>query len=128
MITNFEEVSRELSDEEEKILIPILVNGFKSHSKKDPVKAPDIVRKINLYLKKKEYKIKMTEVRLRKCCNYIRSNSLIPLIATSAGYYVSYEPAEIEAQITSLRERANSINRCAEGMADFLPHYSINSH
>ena len=127
MITYFEEISKELSREETEIIVPILVNGFKSHTKKDPVKAPDIVRKINLYLKKKEHKIKMTEVRLRKCCNYIRSNSLLPLIATSGGYFVSYDKADIEAQIISLQERANSINRCAAGLAAFFPHYSVNS-
>jgi hypothetical protein len=44
---------------------------------------------------------------------------MLPLIATSDGYYVSYDKIEIEKQIQSLKERAESINRCANGMLVF---------
>jgi hypothetical protein len=119
MITNFEIITEELNEKELKI-IPILVNGFKNHSQSNPVKAPAIVRNMNNHLKKIGIDLTMTEPRLRKCCNYIRSNSIIPLIATSKGYFVSQDKDIIASQIKSLRERANSINNCANGLETFL--------
>lgn len=118
MITNFEEITRELTIEE-KCLIYILVKGFSTHKKDNPIKAPDIIEAING--KKENYKLtnKLTQPRLRKMINLIRSKGILPLIGTSQGYYVSYEPEEIEKQIQSLRERANAINQAAEGLKKY---------
>ena len=112
MLTNFEQITIELTEEEMKVL-PLLVNGFKNRTKANPIKAPEIVRAMNDYM---NGSYRMTEVKLRKFCNYIRSNGLIPLIATSEGYYCSNDREEIQKQITSLEERARSIQRCADGM------------
>lgn len=120
MITNFETITHDLTDEEKK-LIPILIKGFKTHTIKNPIKAPDIVSALNskdLGLDKK-----FTEVRLRKLCNFIRSNSLLPLCATSKGYFVSYDEEEIHNQIKSLRERADAIISCADGLEKFIHNY-----
>jgi len=117
MITNFEDITHDLTTEEKK-LIPILIKGFKTHTILNPIKAPEIVSALNskdLGLEKK-----FTEVRLRKLCNFIRTNSIIPLCATSKGYFVSYEKLEIENQILSLRERADAIIACADGLQNFI--------
>jgi hypothetical protein len=82
--------------------------------------APEIVKKCNEYLSTTNIKIKLTEPRLRKIVNYIRTNSLLPLIATSSGYYVSNDRMEIINQIESLEQRANSIARCALGLKNFI--------
>ena len=119
MVTNFETITEELSDDEVK-LIPILISGFKTHYKVNPIKAPDIISAINAKRDTYNLKAKFTEPRLRKCCNYIRSNGLIPLIATSNGYYVSFDKEEISSQITSLIERSNSILKSAEGLKKFI--------
>jgi hypothetical protein len=118
MITNFEQLTAELS-EDELLIIPVLITGFKNHTKKNPIKSDAIVKEMNKYLVQNNFKIKMTGVRLRKCCNYIRTNSIIPLIATSDGYYTSYEENDIELEINSLVERANSIMRSAAGLTYF---------
>jgi len=118
-ITNFEDITYELNDEEIKI-VPILMHGFKNKTKSNPIKAPEIVVKCNEYLSQTNIKVKLTEPRLRKLVNYIRTNSLLPLIATSSGYYVSNERMEIINQIESLEQRANSIARCALGLKHFL--------
>jgi len=110
MITNFEEITVELT-EKELALVPVFVRAFGKYGKENPIKASEIVKQCN----KKQPKT-ITEPRLRKICNYIRSNSLLPLIATSSGYYVSNDAEEIEKQIKSLTERANSILKCAEGL------------
>ena len=52
--------------------------------------------------------------------NHIRTNGLLPLMASSKGYYVSFDKKDIESQIKSLKQRANSINGCAEGLKKFI--------
>ena len=119
MIKNFENITNPLNDEELK-LIPFLVNGFKNHGEQNPIKAKSIIQKMNDFLQGKGIVYKLSEPRLRKCCNYIRSKGLLPLIATTKGYYVSYNKEEIKNQIQSLNRRANSIKTCAAGLQKFL--------
>ena len=119
MITNFEEITRGL-DPEEKQLVHILLNGFKTKTKSNPMKAPEIIKTINA--KKKELGLtkNFSEPRFRKICNFIRSKGMIPLIATSSGYYVSHDKEEIRKQIESLNERAMAIINSANGLKKFL--------
>lgn len=119
MIKNFEESTAELTEDEIAIM-PLLIKGLQAHTKENPIKAPDIVKSFNKYLKNQGYRIQLTDVRLRKFSNYIRSRAILPLIATPAGYFVSYERADIQAQINSLTQRANSINTCAAGLSNFI--------
>ena len=119
MITNFEDFTNELNERELEIL-PLVVHSFRKYDKDNPIKSQDIVRKMNIYLEERNYKIKMTGARLRKMVNFIRSNSIIPLIATSKGYFTSKNKQTIESQIKSLLERAKSIESCAIGLNKFL--------
>lgn len=119
MITNFEEVTNELTIDEMRI-IPYLIAGLKRRGEHDPIKAPEIVKALNEFLPSKGIETKMSEVRLRKMSNHIRSHSVIPLIATSKGYFVSYDRSWIESQVKSLQERARSILACADGLERML--------
>jgi hypothetical protein len=119
MITNFEEITSDLTKDELK-LISVLVYSFNKRTKDNPIKAPQIVQAMNNYLKERGEKLRLSEPRLRKLVNYIRVNGMIPLIATSNGYYVSYNRQEIVKQINSLNERATSIKACADGLNKFL--------
>ncbi len=121
MLVNFEDITQELSDEE-KEMIPILIRGFSLRSIDNPIKEPEVCSKINEYLlNNKQYlHLKLTGARLRKCVNYIRTNGLLPLIATSNGYFVSYDRSVIEKQILSLEQRARSIKTCADGLKKFI--------
>jgi len=118
MVTNFEQITEELTRKELDI-IPILVSGFKRYTKENPIKSDTLVNNLNEYFEKNNIHNKITGARLRKCCNYIRTNGLLPLIATSNGYYVSSDKNEIQKQIQSLIERANSIMNCARGLNKF---------
>jgi len=113
MITNFEKLTEDLNEEELK-LIRVLIIGYSSHDSSSPIKEPEIVSK----LRAKGYKI--SGVRLRKLNNLIRSRGLLPLIGTSNGYYVSYDPVEIKKQILSLQERSDAILSAAKGLEKFL--------
>jgi len=124
MITNFETITHELIDKEKEIL-PFLIKGFKTHTQTNPIKAPVIVNQMNKFLLANGYEIKLTEPRLRKMVNYIRVNSLLPLIATSDGYFITNEKEILLSQIKSLNERASSIKDCANGLLKFLPKNDI---
>lgn len=115
MIKNFETITYELTDLELEIL-PALITGLKTKTKGNPIKAPKICEGMQLYLKNNNYKLKFTQARLRKMINYIRCESLLPVIATSKGYYVSYSEQELDAQIESLVNRANGIMDAARGL------------
>ena len=119
MITNFERITSELT-QEEKTMIQGLMLGLGQRRKENPIKAPEIVSAMNLFAERHGCK-KITDVRLRKMINFIRSQGMQPIIATSEGYYVSYDEADISDQIKSLTERANSILDCVHGLKKFLP-------
>lgn len=119
MITNFEDITFELTEEELRI-VPDVCEAFRKYKKENPIKSNEIVDKINANKERLNISFTMTGARLRKICNYIRSNGMIPLIATSSGYYTDYSVETIQAQIKSLQERANSINRCASGLQEIL--------
>ena len=111
MITNFEEITQELNKDELAIL-HLVIQGFKGYTKDNPIKADLIISRMNEFLSNKNYKIKFV--------NHIRTNSILPLIATSKGYFVTDDKEIILTQIVSLMQRANSIEGCAQGLKEFL--------
>ena len=124
MITNFDKHTEEL-DAHDLAIIPIVIKAFSKYTKDNPIKAPEIVATFNLNREKINYPRKLSEPKLRKMCNYIRSNGLLPLIATSQGYYVSYDQKEVNDMIKSLRERANAINRSADGLLKIANQFGV---
>lgn len=124
MLTNFEHQTEEL-DDCDLAIIPMVIKAFSKYTKANPIKAPEIVATFNLNREKIGYPRKLTEPKLRKICNHIRSNGLLPLIATSQGYYVSFDQKEVSDMIRSLRERANAINRSADGLVKFADKFGI---
>jgi hypothetical protein len=118
MITNFEQITCELTPEENR-LIGVIILGLKRKSKDNPIKGAEIVAAING--QKEKYGIKQfSEPRLRKIINFIRSEGILPVMGTSNGYYVSYDVRELKSQIESLRQRAEAIMSSANGLNKFL--------
>lgn len=118
MILNFEEITEELNPDEIALLEP-LKKGLNTKTKDNPIKAPEIIKAMNTFAKSKGLAT-LSEPRLRKLINHIRVNGIMPVIATSKGYYVSYDKQEVLDQITSLTQRANSILDSANGLKKFL--------
>lgn len=122
MITNFEEITEDLSevellfkDDMQRYLEIVLSNGV--------IKQGDIVEIINMKIVHEYgpgHDIKITPMRLRKYFNYFRTHGIIPIIATSKGCYISTDTEEIQKQILSLEERARQIIKAANGMSKFL--------
>jgi len=119
MIKNFEEITVGLTARELNI-IPIFIKFISDYDQSNPIKASKIVAALDEILEAQGLGIKMNEVRVRKCSNHIRTNSLLPLIATSKGYFVSYDQDVIAMQIQSLYERAEAVNASADGLSLFV--------
>lgn len=105
MITNFEELTKELN-EKEIAMVPSLIELLEETDISMPIKAPEICEMIE----------GLTQIRLRKMVNAIRSNACAPICATSAGYFLSKDKAVLDDQIKSMYERASSIKRAGEGL------------
>jgi hypothetical protein len=118
MITNFEEITKELTEDEKK-LVPVIIKGLSTKTKDNPIKGADIVSAINE--NKDRYGIKLfSEPRLRKIINFIRSEGILPVMGTSNGYYCTMDRAELESQIESLTQRAEAIMTSANGLKKFI--------
>lgn len=113
MITGFETITYELTDTEKQMAV-LIAAGLKIRTKDNPIKEPAIISAMT----GKGYS--MTGARLRKIINHLRTNAKLPIIATSKGYYVSYDKLEIAKQIKSLEQRANSILTSIKGLETFL--------
>lgn len=105
MITNFENITYELTPMEQAAVshVTYLLNNSDG-----PVKN----QKISQYLREQNSELKLYGPRIRKIINYIRVKKLLKnVIATSKGYYVSYNEKEIERYVKSLTERINAITQ-----------------
>jgi len=109
MITNFETITREL-DANEARLLPIVIAGMKAHRGKDnAITGAEICKKTGL-----------TEPRLRKIVNHIRQNAILPVIATSKGYYTADCVEDVLSQIQSLQDRIDAIKAAQDGLRKFV--------
>lgn len=122
MIENFEEITEPLTKDDE-TLVPVIIRGISLRSKSNPVKGSDIIARLNADRTKYGFKSKFTEARLRKIINHIRVNGLLPVMATSKGYFTTEDPEEIRSNIRSLEDRARGILAAADGLRKFLPEH-----
>jgi hypothetical protein len=105
MIPTFEEHTAPLTEYELNVLLPVMIQGFKTKIGKDKcVTNPEICKA----LKGKGYKI--TEPRVRKLVFYIRFNNLIPkLIASSKGYWIATNKEEVENWLSSVNAKIDAL-------------------
>jgi len=103
--------------EDVNILLPLLIKMFKLKSSKDKVlKTRDIVTFVNNKRNEIGLKTQMTTQRLQKLINYIRCNSLLPIISTSSGYYYSMDNKDIMETILNFESRIEAMKAAVEGM------------
>lgn len=106
MINGFEEKTQELNDYEANTLLPLIVKGLETKiGKENAVTSTYICKKLKPIIGKN-----LGSARLRKIIHEIRITGAVEnLIATSKGYYISNEKAEMQKYIESLLQRENSI-------------------
>lgn len=105
MLSLFEDITHGLTEEELQ-LVPKFVNSFTQHhvGKDKAVKAGYIVAVF------KKLGVNLSEARVRKIINHIRSHELVHgLMAGKVGYYITNDPEEYEQYVNSLRGRISSM-------------------
>lgn len=105
MIKNFEEETQPLTEYEETTLLPVILRGLKTKQGRESAVTN---RTIVVRLSVAGYKI--NEARVRKIINHIRTTDILPgLIATSTGYFLATDEAELLDYEESLLGRENAI-------------------
>jgi len=119
MINGFEEQTEDLSEYEREELLPILLKHL---PRKIGIENAITGGAINHGLKN-NLGIKVSGARLRKLINHIRKNDLIPcLVASSKGYYVATDNADVQRFIESLEQRETAIRVVRMAMQRQLEH------
>jgi len=109
---------------DERLLIPYLEKILLKTNKENPKYNDEIIKELNLIVDRiKDMNIDISRVsgiRLRKMINYMRCNSILPIISNSKGYYVSYNIEDIGEMIVSLTWRAEAIVAGANGLRQII--------
>ena len=121
MIDNFEEETSPLTDDEMKI-VPLFIDNLPKYQKGNCIATNILVTKFNEFTERnKDSKLpKLTPTRVRKIVGYLRRTSVLPVLASNKGYYVSEDKADIAKEAASLRQRADAIIQAAIGLEKFL--------
>lgn len=99
-----------------KEVINILDNSYDWQTSSDIIEKLEEKRLESGFL----WKTKGTDDRIRKIINWIRGNGIRPVIATSNGYKISDNPADILEQIQSMRNRIESMEWAIKGLQSIL--------
>lgn len=112
MIKGFDNETQPLTDYETGVLLPLLVRGLQTKiGRNRAVTNKHIVTSL-----KPAYKI--SDARVRKIINHIRTADLIPgLIATSEGYFIAETEQELRDYEESLLGREMAIREVRESIA-----------
>lgn len=114
MIQGFSEQTKPLTDYEDKVILPLIVQGL--HGKVGKSKA--------MCSALKSYGCKIDSPRIRKIINHIRlSGMVIGLIATSEGYYIAETRKELEDYLRSLEGREGAIHAVRKSLEKQLQLY-----
>ena len=110
MIIGFDKETQPLTDYEENTILPVVFGLLSGRvGVQNAIKNGLIVKKLS------EYKI--TQERVRKVINQIRTRGLIPcLIASSKGYYIAETEEELKDYEESLEGRESAIRAVRESI------------
>lgn len=112
MLQGFQLQTEPLNDYERDTLLPVICRGLITKVGKAKAITNTAITKA---MKGAGYQL--TEARLRKIINHIRTNGLIHLlIATSNGYYIATSTEEVQQYIESLKGREDAIRVVRESM------------
>jgi hypothetical protein len=115
MLPGFERETIELAADE-RLLLQGFINALKKY-----VGPENTVTSIQIMDRYKDRGIKISGARVRKIISYIRDEALIPgLVASSKGYYISKDPADIYRWIQSLEGRETKIRMIRKRAEEYL--------
>ena len=106
MIQGFSEQTEPLTEYEEQTLLPQLVRGLRTKVGR----AMSVTNKAIIDGMKRNLGLSISDARVRKLINHIRTKDLVPcLIATSSGYYIAETEQELREYEESLLGREEAI-------------------
>jgi hypothetical protein len=112
MIQGFKTQTEPLTDYERDTLLPVICRGLANK-----IGEAQAITNTAITKAMKGAGYQLTEARLRKIINHIRTTGMIRwLIATSKGYYIATSRQEMEDYIVSLRGREDAIRAVRESM------------
>lgn len=127
MLVGFEQITEDLTQYEERIVLPLIVAGlFRRVGKANSITGTQICRKVNESGRLTNYKL--TPVKLRKMISYIRITGRIQgLCSTSKGYFRANTKDELESCSESLRQRIRqqmlALDALESQMEELFPEY-----
>lgn len=122
MINNFEDITADLTDWEQRNILPMVVQGFQTRyenlmkarqaggfiePKSQTISAKEICEKINALLEQNKTDYKLTDAKLRKFIHVIRRNGTVGgyLIASSTGYWIELDVVRVAEYLEGLKSR-----------------------
>lgn len=122
MINNFEDITADLTDWEEKNILPMVRQGFQTRydnlmkareqnawmePKSQTISAREICEKINAIMAESNVDYKLTDSKLRKFIHVIRRNGSVGgyLIASSTGYWIELDVVRVAEYLEGLKSR-----------------------
>lgn len=112
MIKGFSEQTEQLNEYEQDTLLPIIIRGLRARIGKESA----VINRYIVSQLKPTYNV--SEARVRKIINHIRTADLIPgLIATSDGYFIAETEQELRDYEESLLGRELAIRQVRESIA-----------
>lgn len=120
MINGFFEHTQPLTEYEKEVLLPVIVKGL---STKVGFEKRITNKKICETLTAKNYKI--SEVRVRKIINHIRTQKLLRyLVASERGYYIATTIDELKEYKQSMQQRISAQQQVLQSIDDDI-HYAL---
>ena len=112
MTKGFDNETAPLTGHETAVLLPQLISGLKTkQGRRSAITNKYIVSRL-------KGSFKISESRVRKIINHIRTNDLIPgLIATSDGYFIAEAESELLEYEESLKGREDAIREVRQSIA-----------
>lgn len=112
MIDGFEKETKDLTDYEKDVLLPIMIRGFSHH-----VGTENAITNKQICEKMQVKGFDVNDVRVRKIINHIRTHNLVPrLMATGKGYYITNNSSELLSYISSLDGRIHAITQIRDAI------------
>ena len=112
MIPGFEDYTHDLTEEELKVLIPLIIRGLER--KTDKTKAITNLEMCTALDKGYGYKIHSS--RMRKMIRYIRMTGKLLFVSAGHGYWIENDTEKFQKYVNSLHDRGTSIVVLAEAL------------
>ena len=125
MLTNFEEITKDITAKERAEILPLVVSILiNSQGKENAVKNWQIIDMLKLF-----ENVKTNSVKIRKLIHVIHIEGLVKrLMATSKGYFVTTDIEEYKKYIESREQRERNIHSATKACRQCLHEWQNNSH